>query len=103
MARAHAGTRLSNRSQERRLVKSASFPRWITVSFVLIIGLMLWLGVLSDPSGTLRIPGIGSIFYLVTVVGVTAFLAYADRNGDSPGKNRKYGQGYKGRRNTTAR
>jgi|SRR5579871_1210940 len=103
MARAGIGTRLSYRSQERRFAKSATFPLWITIPFILIIGLILWLGVLSDALGNLRKPGIGSIFYLVAVICVAAFLAYSDRNRDSAGKNRKDKPGHKGRRNATAK
>jgi hypothetical protein len=61
------------------------------------------LGVLSDPSGKLMMPGIGSIFYVATVIGVAVFLAYKDRKGDPSDKKCKFGQGYKGRRGTTAR
>ena len=103
MARVSAGTRLSYRSQERRFAKSVAFPRWITVPFVLIIGLMLWLGVLSDASGRLRMPGMDSIFYVAAVIGVAVFLAYADRNRDSAGKSRKFRSEYKGRRNAAAK
>lgn len=103
MARVSAGTRLSYRSQERRFAKSASFPLWITVPFILIIGLILWLGVLADPSGHLRMPGAGSILYLVAVIGVAVFLAYADRNGDSFEKNHRYKPGYKRRRDANAK
>jgi hypothetical protein len=97
MARVSAGTRLSYRSQERRFAKSVSFPLWITVPFILIIGLILWLGVLADPSGHLRTPGAGSILYLVAVIGLAAFLAYTDRNRDSSRKNQGYRPGYKRR------
>ena len=45
----------------------------------------------------------GSILYVVAVIGVATFLAYADRNRDSTGKNRKFRPGYKGRRNATAK
>ena len=103
MARINLGTRLSNRSQERRFTKSVAFPRWITVPFVLLVGFMLWIGVLADPSGKLRMPGIGSIFYVVVVIGVAAFLAYADRNRDSAGKNRKFRPVHQARRNATAK
>ncbi len=85
MARARVGTRLSYRSRHGRFAKSAWFPRWIKLPFVLIIGLMLWVGVLSDPSGKPRLPGMGSILYVAAVIGVAVFLAYADRNRDSPG------------------
>jgi drug/metabolite transporter (DMT)-like permease len=103
MARVSLGTRLSYRSQQRRFAKSVAFPLWITIPFVLIIGLILWLGVLSDPSGKLRRPGIGSIFYVAAVIGVAAFLAYTDRNRDSAGKNRKDKRGYKRDRHATAK
>jgi drug/metabolite transporter (DMT)-like permease len=93
MARLKAGISISHRSRDRRLVKSASFPRWITVPFVLIMGLILWLGVLSDPSGKLRAPGTGSILYVAIVIGVAGYLAYADRSRDSSGKNRKFRSG----------
>src|SRR5580704_9915292 len=103
MARLTAGTRRSHRSRARRFVKSASFPRWITVSFVLIIGIMLWLGVLSDPSGELRMPGKGSILYVGAVIGLAAYLAYADSSRDSAGKNRRLRTGNIGRRSATAK
>jgi hypothetical protein len=54
------------------MARSHNGSRWIAVSFVMIIGLILWLGVLS-------IPGPGSIVYVVAVIGVAALLAYADR------------------------
>ena|ERR1700676_2161122 len=102
MARVSAGTRLSYHSQERRFAKSVAFPQWITIPFILLIGLMLWIGVLSDPSGKLRMPGMGSIFYAAAVIGVAAFLAYKDRIRDSS-KNRKYRPRYKGHRSATAK
>ena len=72
-------------------------------AFVLTIGFMLWIGVLSDPSGKLRTPSVGSICYVVAVIGVAAFLAYSDRDRDSTGKNRKVRPEYRGRRNATAK
>jgi hypothetical protein len=79
-----------------------AFPRWLAVPFTLIIGLILWLGVLADPSGRLEKPGAGSILYVIAVVGVAVFLAYTDRDGDSSRKNRKHRPAYKGRRNAPA-
>ena len=98
MARVRAGRRQSHRSHDRRFVKSVRFPRWITVPFVLIMGLILWLGVLSDPSGRLRTPGVGSILYVAIVIGVAGYLAYADRSRDSAAKNRRFRSGFVGRR-----
>jgi len=40
---------------------------------------MLWMGVLSDPSGKLGMPGMGSIFYVAAVTAVAAFLASGAR------------------------
>jgi hypothetical protein len=74
----------------RNFAKSARFPPWIAIPFILIIGLILWLGVLSDPSGHLRTPGAGPLLYAAAVIGVAAFLAHADRNRDSFEKDRKY-------------
>jgi hypothetical protein len=65
-------------------------------AFVLIVGFMLWIGVLSDPSGKLRMPGMGSIFYVAAVIGVAAFLAYADRNRDSAERTASSDQDIKG-------
>jgi hypothetical protein len=103
MARVSTGTRLLYRAAERRFARSVGFPRWIMAAFVLTIGFMLWIGVLSDPSGKLRTPSVGSICYVVAVIGVAAFLAYSDRDRDSTGKNRKVRLEYRGRRNATAK
>ena len=70
----------------------AGLPRWITIPFILIIGLILWIGVLSDSSGHLTMPDADSILYVVAVVAVAVLLAYADRR-----RNRKNGH------NTVAR
>ena len=103
MLRVRVGPKLPYRSQQRRLAKSASFPRWVTVPFVLIIGLMLWLGVLSDPSGKLARPGIGSVLYVAGVIGVAAFLAYADRNRNTSERNWAFRDEFKRRRSPTDR
>ena len=71
-------------------------PRWIAIPFITIIGLILWLGVLSDSSGYPVVPGAGSILYVSEVICVAALLAYADRKRDAYGrdeskKNRKDG------------
>jgi membrane associated rhomboid family serine protease len=70
-------------NRDRRLAGSAGFPRSQAAVFVLLVGFTLWNGVLSDPSGRLRTPDIGSVSYVAAVVGVTVLVAYADR------KNRK--------------
>ncbi len=67
MARTIMGTRLSHRPQERDLAKFVA-----VAAFVLIVGFMLWIGVLSSGS-------LGSILYVAAVIGVAAFLAYTDR------------------------
>jgi hypothetical protein len=102
MARVNTGRRLSYRAQERRFAASAKFPLWITIPSVLLFGLILWLGVFSDPLGHLGTPG-GLILYVAAVIGVAVLLAYIDRNTDSSGKNRNRRQGYRARRNATAK
>jgi len=67
------------RKAGERPVVPTSFPRWVTIPFVLIIGLILWIGVLSDSSGHLTIPATGSIVYVVGVIVISGLLAYADR------------------------
>jgi len=89
-------------SDVRRLAQYVALSLLILAAFALVIGLVLWIRVLSEPSGTLRMPGVGSILYVAGVVGAAAFLAYADRNRDSAGKNREIRPGHRGRRNGTA-
>ena len=72
-------TRVYYRSQERRFAKSAAFPEWITIPFVLLIGFMLWIGVLADPSGKMRRPSIGSILYTLAVIAIAAFPSFQRR------------------------
>ena len=64
----------------RVFAQTAEFPRWILASGVLLIGFMLLLAVLSDASGELKTPGIGSVLYMVGVTGVAAFLIYSRRS-----------------------
>jgi len=55
--------------------KAADAPRWVTITFLLfllIVGLILWIGVL-------QMPGIDSIIYVAAVIAIAAILAYADR------------------------
>jgi hypothetical protein len=59
--------------------QSVSFPRWVTIPFLLIIAGILWRGVLADSSG-LTNPGMDSIVYVIAVVCVAGLLAYLDRN-----------------------
>jgi len=55
-----------------------SFPGWLTVLFVLAIGLILWIGVLSNSSGHLTMPGTDSILYVAAVIGAVVLLAWSD-------------------------
>jgi hypothetical protein len=57
----------------------------MTIPFVLIIGLILWLGVLADSSGSLTVPAAGPIIYVVAVIGVAMLLAYVDRRRNGSG------------------
>ena len=69
----------AGRNRREAQTGPAGFPRWITIPFILIIGLILWIGVLSDSSGHLNVPDADSILYVVAVIGVVILLAYADR------------------------
>jgi hypothetical protein len=93
----------SYRFAAERPVRPAAFPRWVAVSFILLIGLILWVGVLSDSSGNLTMPGLDSILYVASVVCVAIVLAYADRKRNGSRKDRRDGTGYKGRPNTVIR
>jgi hypothetical protein len=87
----------------RHLPKSARLTQWFTIPFILVIGLVLWVGVLSDPSGHLRTPSLGPILYVAAVIGVATFLALTDRNGDSSEKDRQYPPRKERGRNATTR
>jgi len=84
MSRIHKRIRFSYRTPKEHFSASVSLPRWITIPFILVIGLILWVGVLSDSSGD-------SVLYVVAVIGVVLLLAYADRRRNRAGKNRKKG------------
>ena len=70
-----------SRSRKQSFANSAVFPRWMLAAGVLLIGFMLLLGALSDASGRLRAPGLGSVLYMAAVSGVAAFLIYSGRRG----------------------
>ena len=59
--------------------RNMPLSRWIAVAFVMLIGLILWIGVLSDESGHLTMPGTDAIVYVAAVVLVVGGLAYWDR------------------------
>ena len=80
-------SRVSPRPRKRSFVESVEFPRRVVGAFVLIIGLVFWLGAISDAAGMLWIPGVGSMCYFAAVIGVAAFLVYGDRNRRSTGKD----------------
>ena len=91
MARPTGATKLTYRGEARRNTRegrttAAGFPRWITIPFILIIGLILWTGVLSDSTGHLTVQDVDSILYVVAVIGVAGLLAYADRRRSTFGK-----------------
>lgn len=66
-------------SRAQRSAKPIPVARWTAIPFVLIIGLILWVGVLSDESGHFTVPGAASIVYVAAVAVITAVLAWADR------------------------
>jgi ABC-type transport system involved in cytochrome c biogenesis permease subunit len=58
-------------------------PRWRTLlaSFVLIFGLMLFLGTIADSSGTLQPPGADAIIMIAGIVVTACLLVYLDKRG----------------------
>lgn len=90
-------------SKAERFGKSLPSRRWIMIVFVLIIGYILWAGVLSDPSGHLSTPSVGSILYTAAVFGVASVLAYTDQNRDSAAKTRKSKSGQNSHPNANAK
>jgi len=58
---------------------NSPLPRWMMVAFMLIMGLILWVGVLSDQSGHFTMPGADAIIYVAAVICVVGALAYRDR------------------------
>jgi hypothetical protein len=65
-------------SSSKRPAGPSPFSRWLTVVFLVIIGLILWVGVLSNSSGQLTMPGADSLLYVAAVIGAVALLARAD-------------------------
>jgi hypothetical protein len=70
---------MSGGSRKRSFAKTAEFPRWIVAATILLIGIMLLLGALSDASGRLRIPGVGSALYLSLIIAIAAVIIYSGR------------------------
>ena len=82
-------SKTANHDATERPANPVHFSRWMTIPFIVIIGLIVWIGVLSDSSGRLTMPGLDSMLYVGAVIGVAALLAYADRKRNASGKNRK--------------
>ena len=59
-------------------------PRWRSwlAVFLLIIGVVFFLGVIADPLGTLHTPGPGAAVFMLFVVVVASLLAHRDRRYD---------------------
>jgi hypothetical protein len=75
-----------SRPRKRTLAESSGAPRWVVAVGVLPIAFALWLAVLSDGSGNLRKPGLGSLLFLAAVTGVASFLIYTAQTGHSAEK-----------------
>jgi membrane protein implicated in regulation of membrane protease activity len=86
---------MSNRFTAERSARSANSAHWATVTFILLIGSILWVGVLSDSSGRPGMPAVDSVLYVAAVVCVAVLLAYADRKRSGSRKNRKDEGGHK--------
>lgn len=64
----------------KRFSQSTRFPRLMEILFIVMIGWILWIGVLSDSSGHLAAPPMDSLLYVAGVILLSASLAYADWN-----------------------
>lgn len=71
------------RSRRRTFAESVEFPRWILAAETVLIGLMLLLGALSDSSGAVRSPGVGSIVFIAAVIGIAVAVIHRGRNRSS--------------------
>lgn len=67
-------------SPKRTFAETAEFPQWILVGGVLLVGFLLLIGALSDASGKLSKPGLGSVLYMAALIGVAAVLLYSKRH-----------------------
>jgi hypothetical protein len=88
MTQIHKRIKFSYRTPKEHFSASVAIPRWIRIPFILIIGLILWFGVLSDSSGSDMRPAMDSILYVGVVVCIAILLAYADRKRSGSGKRR---------------
>ena len=79
------------RSRKRSLAESLGFQRWVVAVGVLPVGFVLSLAVLSDASGTLIMPGLGTAFSLTAIAAIAAFLIYAAGNWPPTRNNRRSG------------
>ena len=64
--------------RKRRLAKSVALPHWLVSTVFLITGFLLWAGALSDTSGRLRTPGIGSVLYLIALAAIAGSMLHGE-------------------------
>jgi uncharacterized membrane protein len=88
MSRSKTRATLSSRVRKRRFIETVEFPRGLLTIVVLLVGFVLLVAGLSEPSGELKKPGLGAYIYIAAVVGVAAYLLFAHRKGHSVGKRR---------------
>jgi hypothetical protein len=67
-------------SPRRTFAETAEFPQWMLVGGILLVGFLLLTGALSDASGKLSKPGLGSVLYMAALIGVGAVLLYSGRH-----------------------
>jgi hypothetical protein len=66
---------------------SVELPRWVLATGILLIGIMLLLGALSDASGKAADAGRCSVLYIAVVIAAAAVLVYSGRH--SPEKDHR--------------
>jgi hypothetical protein len=78
--------RFSSTSRKEQF-SALSIPRWIAILLVVSIALILWIGVLTDSSGSRATPD--TVLYVAGVILIVAFLARADRKRSGVGRRHK--------------
>ncbi|HUA17824.1 MAG TPA: hypothetical protein VMB25_03705 [Bryobacteraceae bacterium] len=78
MPRSKSRSKWMRRGSKPGLAETAVFPRLVIAASVLWIGLMLVLGAIAAPDGTLRKPGLGSYLCAGAVLAAAAGVTRAD-------------------------
>lgn len=89
-------TRRVFRPGKQNFAESAEFPQWLFVAEVVGVGFILVLVCLSDAKGGLSRPGVGSMLFLIGIVGAAVLLIWTHRG--TRRKRRRHTSGRRGER-----